>query len=118
MHNKKGIALAKNILEDTTLNAEVVDMLNHESKHLKQHELMEKYLKGELTDPKEIELAKKYKDNFDNYITPLQDEKKYHEQLVEKEGYAAGMAACNLYFTVTDKLRDLFKFSSFHSIGA
>lgn len=97
----------------------VIGTLEHESKHHKQHELVEKYLKGELIDSKEIELAKKYKYNFDNYLSPyVVGEDKYRTQLVEKEAFEQGSKARNLYFEVTDKLRELFNFSTFHSVGA
>ena len=114
----KTIGLSNSIINDTDIHANVVDMLNHESKHLKQYEYIEKLINGELTNPKEIEIAKQYKDNFENYINIDTDVDKYRAQLVEREAYMVGSKVRRAYFDVTNKLKDLFDFSSWHSIGA
>ncbi len=114
---EKQIGLSKDILDGTTIRTEVVDTLNHESKHLRQYELVEKYINGELKNPQEIELAKKYKESLDKYISILDNPEKYMIQFVEEDAYNAGWDAKGIYYDITLKLRRLFDFSSWHSAG-
>lgn len=118
IYDKKSIGLMSDIIEGKMNKFEVADVLAHESKHLSQKELVEKYLKGELSDPNEIVLAKRYKDNYDNYITPFKDNIKYRRQFLEEEAYKEGFKARHSYFDSTSKLKQIFEFSSNKSTGA
>ena len=115
LRKDKTISYPKN-LEDYDKSS-IIGSIEHEMKHIKQHELIEKYIKCELTNPEEIELAKKYKDNFENYINPFGNPLKYHEQIVEDEAYTIGNKIKSIYDWTTRILHNIFKFSSNTGIG-
>ena len=58
--------------------SKMISTLNHEARHAWQYELVEKLNKGQLKNPEEIKLAKIFKQNIENYISP-QKAKTYEE---------------------------------------
>ncbi len=116
-NDDKEIALFRDMVKDK-YKFPVVDALEHESAHLHQREMVEKYIKGELTDESQINQAKIYKENYDNYISPFKDLVKYRSQPVEEEAYNMGFQARHRYYDVTDKIKQIFPYSTNHSAGA
>lgn len=76
------------------------DTLEHEARHKWQHDLVEKMKRGELTNPQDIELAKKFEKEFANYIDSNKDIDGYYKQLVEVDARNAGAKAENSYKNV------------------
>lgn len=117
-YKKQSIYLCKNTLNDIHPRSCVINTLEHECRHLKQNEIVEKYLKGKLTNSSSIFFAKQYKEEFDNYVSASGDFEKYRNQQVEREAYAIGSHAERRYQLVTRHLQRIFKYSSYISTGA
>ena len=99
--------------------SQMINNLNHESRHAWQYEMVEKLDKGLLTDSKDIELAKKFKENFEHYISVGRNGtfEEYKTQPIEADAYNVG-DKCNIqYNKVSDYLTSLFKKCSKRILG-
>lgn len=111
------IAISKKILNQKTDRFQVIEVLEHEMRHLKQHELIRKMLRKKLKNKNVIKRAEIYKREIDNYIDYKKNEMKYREQLVELEAFEAGYRTSDFYNRVTKRLKKIFPCSTNHSVG-
>lgn len=86
------------------------DILNHEGRHVWQHQLVEALDKNQITDPHLKKLAESLKEAFSKpRINPDKDLDGYMNQFHEKDAYNIGDAACDAVYQGYDNLRQIFK---------
>lgn len=87
--------------------AHFINCTEHELTHAKQHKKIELLGQGKLSG-KEAQKAEIYKKEFDNYIPFDEDEIKYKAQLAEAEALEKGFCAAEIFFKISDALREKF----------
>ena len=118
-YSAQSIYLAQAALHDRIPRSGVINILEHECKHFKQWEIVNKYNKGKITDPVRKQEAQQYKTEINNYISVHSDDMtKYYEQRVEREAYAIGQHVERRYARVTKHLKRIFKGASDSTAGA
>lgn len=100
----------------------MIEHLNHESRHAWQYELVEKLNAGKLQKTEEIALAKKFKQNIENYFQmqrgkSREDYEKYASQPIEADAFSAGEASLKEYLPFSDLWGIIFKKASPKTYG-
>lgn len=114
--NSRKILYVKEDLMNST-PAQIAPVLEHEARHEWQIQLVQKLEKGELVDKKEIEQAKEFKYNLENYITERFGMDIYEHQPVEADANAVSDKVYDSMFNAIKYIGKIFDKARLSTFG-